>query len=51
MLNDSVLLRLRAQVPEDICAIEVNYYYYLLNIVIFINGTYFWDISIYENNS
>ena len=29
MFNDSVLLRLLAQVPEDIDAIEVNYYYYL----------------------
>ena len=27
MLNDSVLLHLLAQVPEDIGAIEVNYYY------------------------
>ena len=27
-LTDSVLLRLSAQVPEDIGAIEVNYYYY-----------------------
>ena len=27
MLNDYVLLSLRAQVPEDTGAIEVNYYY------------------------
>ena len=27
MLNDSGLLRLCAQVPQDIGAIEVNYYY------------------------
>ena len=28
MLNDSVLLPLRAQVPDNIDAIEVNYFYY-----------------------
>ena len=33
-LKDSVLLRLRAQVPEDIGAIEVNYYYYYSWLVI-----------------
>ena len=28
LFNDYLLLRLGAQVPEDICAVEVNYYYY-----------------------
>ena len=33
-LNDSVLLRLGAQVPEDIGAIEVHYYHYNFEIPI-----------------
>ena len=33
MLNDSVVLRLSAHVPDDIGAIEVNYYYIITVII------------------